>query len=167
MQWVKTLGLLGALLGGVPLAFVALFVPVSYLAIDGSCAVTGFLPSLQASIRGERFWAKQLEILDTELARPSEADAIAQLEIRSAQIEEDLYRSYPDLRPSPREQEAELLRRRAEVLTEQADALEFPKILALEQEATQQLELERLRQHKFLRTCRPTIQARSLPLSHR
>jgi len=159
IQWIRVILMMAGLFIGLPFAVVIVFAPVGYLAFDASCRVQGFVPSLQARIQEKRFWRRQLELLDEELQRPSIEDVLQDV----SQSIEDLYQRYPDLRPSPRQIEADRLRKEAAALLNQADAVEYPEIAVVQQQIHLAMELERQRVHEVLRSCRSTVEDRAQP----
>jgi hypothetical protein len=163
LQWIKFLLMLAGIFIGLPLAAIVPFVPVNYQAFDSSCRVQGFVPGLQAKIQGKRFWVKQLELLDEELLRPSPEEALKQSQKEIAQMMEDLYQRTPDLRPSPQQIEVDRLRKESAALLTRADAIEYPEMAANTQRVRLEMELERQRKQKVLRSCRSTIEARAQP----
>ena len=80
------------------------------------------LNQLKAKIQGEAFWRNQLEQANLELARHLESaqkkkkfDAkISAIEARFQDRTEELYRKYPNMRPTLAEQQANALRAQAD-----------------------------------------------------
>lgn len=88
--------------------------------------VNGFLNVLRQKIQGQHFWKEQLvkakESIYWELAAPQrEEERQRRMEKLSKTIDQSLeetYRQYPQMRPSPSEEEAESLRAQADLIEE-------------------------------------------------
>lgn len=88
--------------------------------------VNGLLNVLRQKIQGQHFWKEQLVkakvSLDWELAAPQrEEERQRRMEKLSKTVDqrlEETYRQYPQMRPSPSEEEAESLRAQADLIEE-------------------------------------------------
>lgn len=136
---------------------VGALLPSTELSINDSCEVTGPIQKLKSITQGERYWVKQLELLDKkvryleeypEIIRSTQKMADEELKNILEKIEKDMeetYLKYPELRPSPQQTMADELRR-------QADDIEHAQLL-------QTIEQIYAKDIKLLKLCRPTILA--------
>lgn len=123
--------------------------------VSANGEISGLANNARETLQGSRFWRDQLKTANKELQDALDAPArdaalrreLSKLEQEIRQESEDMYRKYPDLRPSPTERKAESLR-------DAADRIE-------------QAELDRLiEEHRLKRIARlqeiiPTIRARA------
>jgi hypothetical protein len=96
--------------------------------LDERCEPDGLAASMYATVSPERFWSNQLKEINEELAAeqrwPEEQERLrrearqvgAEAVAEADRVMEEVYRQYPQLRPSPAQQQAETLRRMADQL---------------------------------------------------
>lgn len=116
--------------------------------LDSQCMATGFWGTLEESLLGRRFWRAQASLIDKEIlfwetlpkrfAQQNEKARKAKQRVDESF--EQLYAKNPELRPSPADQQAQLLRTRADEIEEA--------------ESREALERQRLAQLQQLRNCR-------------
>lgn len=130
-----------------------LFLSPSQLVVDSSGNITTIVDRLGAEIQGGRFWVVQLRYIDAEIIRlktpvqlPKSDDSSKVLEDTDRLIA-DIYKDYPQLRPSTAEQKAELLR-------DEADRIESAEI-------ADNIEQYRLQRISTLEKSRPLIASRA------
>lgn len=96
--------------------------------VSANGEISGLANNARETLQGSRFWRDQLKTANKELQDALDAPArdaalrreLTKLEQEIRQESEDMYRKYPDLRPSPAEQKAESLRDAADRI-EQAE----------------------------------------------
>ena len=98
------------------------FLPKFELDINEQCEPKGLDSRLKASMQGQRFWIRQLRYLERAIedmeAIPGKVQELERT-VRSTfawmdSVNEDLYRRFPEMRPTPREAAARHLQREAE-----------------------------------------------------
>jgi len=95
--------------------------------VDANGNIEGFINSIRASIQGKEFWKNQLKevnsVLEWELGEPQRQAKLNremnQMFREVDQSMEEMYREYPDMRPSAAERLAEVLRERADQIEQQ------------------------------------------------
>ena len=95
--------------------------------VDSSGNISGLINNLRETIQGNGFWEKQLQVaksdLEWELSEPkrqAELDnELNQIMKETDESMEDMYREFPDMRPSKAETQAEKLRDRADEIEQQ------------------------------------------------
>ena len=129
--------------------------PSTELSITDSCQIAGPMQKLKSAVQGQRYWVKQLQLLDEnvrDLETLPERIAKSQQRVdekttevleRSRQSMEELYSKYPKFRPSPTQEMADALRKRA-------DAIEHAEVL----DRIERMSAERIRS---LASCRPAV----------
>lgn len=143
-------------LGGSAIAItITALLPSTELSINNSCQISGPIQKLKSGVQGQRYWAKQLQLLDEEvldlMTRPERIrkeqqmadEKVSEALKKTRQIMEEMYSKYPELRPSPQEIIASELRKRA-------DALEYAGLI----EKIKQISAKRI---SVLSSCRPVI----------
>jgi len=139
------------------LGAMAALLPTTELSINDSCEVTGPIQKLKSITQGERYWVKQLELLDKKIRYLEEYPEIIRSTQKMADKEfknileksekdmEETYSKYPELRPSPQQTIADELRKHA-------DDIEHAQLL-------QTIEQIYAKDIKLLKLCRPKILA--------
>ena len=120
--------------------------------VDEVGDVKDLINTARAALQGKNFWKDQFREVNSALQRElSEPQRRAELDSEMNQMlrevdqsTEEMYREHPDLRPSPEERQAEILRERAD----QIEQAEFDRFL-------EKIRLERIAE---LRKLLPVIQ---------
>lgn len=95
--------------------------------VDTNGEVKGLTNNIRASLQGKGFWKNQLKEvnseLEWELGEPQRQEKLDhemnQMFRELNQSMENMYRKYPDMRPSAYERQAEALRERADQIEQQ------------------------------------------------
>jgi hypothetical protein len=147
-----------AVIGGSAIAItITALLPSTELSINDSCQISGPIQKLKSGVQGQRYWTKQLQLLDEEVryleAQPERIRKVQQMVDektdealeKNREFMEEIYLKHPELRPSPHQTMANELQK-------QADAIERAELL----EKLEQLRTQRL---MALKSCRPVILA--------
>jgi hypothetical protein len=98
--------------------------------LDENCEATGWFTESVMAVKEQRFWRNQLNHIDKEVARlrsivpdilmAKQAGQQAVANLRVHELQEQMYRENPKLRPTPAQQYANALRERADAVEESA-----------------------------------------------
>ena len=132
-------------IGGAALVIIslwALFSSPDSVVVDSSGEINGSINALREKVQGLGFWENQLTQLHSELAVaqnfPDMMDQMKRDIDKSFepvleemdQTMEDLYTKYPEMRPTPEEQQAEMLRKRADAIEAEESRQDMRRIFA-------------------------------------